>query len=155
MGGRKRAYVVDLTPEDRNHIKDIERSKATCDTIKKRCRILLALDINQQSVTTYAQCAYYIGVTKTTVIRTVKSFAVNGIDDTLTMHRNINSDNARRKIDGAMEARIIAMACGDPPEGFARWTLKLLSEKARVQLELDVGSEAIRRALKKTNYTLI
>ena len=57
----------------------------------------------------------------------------------LVRNRNINSDNANRKIDGALEARIIAMACSHPPKGHARWTVKLLTEKARVELELSAG----------------
>ena len=85
----------------------------------------------------------------------VKIYSLKGLQAVLTINRNINSDNANRKIDGALEARIIAMACSEPPEGRARWTVKLLTEKARVELELSAGEEAVRRLLKKKNYALI
>ncbi len=57
----------------------------------------------------------------------------------------------RRKLDGAQEARLIAVACSPPPEGRKRWTLPLLADKV---VELDivdaVSYETVRRTLKKT-----
>ena len=124
------------------------------NTIRNRCRILLALDENQSSLTTYDDCAYYLGVSKPMISNVVKCYALEGIDKVLVLNRNINSNNANRKIDGAMEARIIAMACGDAPDGHARWTVKLITEEARVRLELSAGEEAVRRMLKKTGCVL-
>jgi len=56
-----------------------------------------------------------------------------------------------RKLDGAKEARLIALACGDPPEGRAKWSLRLLADKA-VELEIvdSICKETVRRALEKT-----
>ena len=155
MAGRSRKYKIALSNEERNHLKDIVRDKKTSNTIKKRCQILLALDENQSTDTTYDDCAFYLGVSKSTISNLVKIYSLKGLQAVLTINRNINSDNANRKIDGALEARIIAMACSEPPEGRARWTVKLLTEKARVELELSAGEEAVRRLLKKTNYALI
>ena len=62
--------------------------------------------------------------------------------------RSINSDNARRKVDGRVEARLIELACGPVPEGHSRWTIRLLDEEAKVILETPVSKEAIRNALK-------
>ena len=155
MAGRSRKYKIALSNEERNHLKDIVRDKKTSNTIKKRCQILLALDENQSTDTTYDDCAFYLGVSKSTISNLVKIYSLKGLQTVLTINRNINSDNANRKIDGALEARIIAMACSEPPEGRARWTVKLLTEKARVELELSAGEEAVRRLLKKTNYALI
>lgn len=58
----------------------------------------------------------------------------------------------RRKLDGAAEAHLIAVACGAPPEGRSRWTLRLLAERM-VALEYvdSVSHECVRRTLKKTN----
>jgi transposase len=57
-----------------------------------------------------------------------------------------------RKLDGAGEARLIAMACGEPPEGRARWTLRLLASRL-VELAIvdGISHETVRRTLKKTN----
>lgn len=65
-----------------------------------------------------------------------------------------NSSAALRKMDGRNEARIIQMACGPVPEGHSRWTLRLLEEKARVELDIPVGRETIWETLKKMNFDL-
>jgi Homeodomain-like domain len=56
------------------------------------------------------------------------------------------------KLDGAQEARLIAIACGPAPEGRARWTLRLLADKL-VELEVveSIGTETVRQTLKKTS----
>jgi hypothetical protein len=59
------------------------------------------------------------------------------------------------KIDGDVEAHLIALACSAPPEGAARWTLRLLADRL-VELEYldDISHETVRQALKKTNCSL-
>jgi len=55
-----------------------------------------------------------------------------------------------RKLDGAQEARLVALACSEPPEGKRRWTLRLLAERM-VELEVvpDLSHETVRQTLKK------
>lgn len=154
MAGRKRKYQIALTNAERNRIKEVLRSRQISNTAKQRCRILLALDCNQNPNTTYEDCAYYLGVSVRMICNVVKLYSESGLERTLTLARNINSDNSNRKIDGAMEARIIAMACGSPPEGYARWTVKLITEHAKVEIGLSAGEEAVRRMLKKTHCVL-
>lgn len=60
--------------------------------------------------TTYRNCAYYLGVSLKMVCNIVKLYCESGLQRTLTLNRNVNSDNATRKIDGAMEARIIVFS---------------------------------------------
>jgi transposase len=57
-----------------------------------------------------------------------------------------------RKLDGAQEARLIALACGAPPEGRSRWTMRLLADRL-VELEVvdTIGPECVRTTLKKTS----
>lgn len=76
-----------------------------------------------------------------------------GIEAVTEFKRNINSDNARRILDGRAEARIIELACGPVPEGHSRWTLRLLEKEAKVVLDTPVSKDAIRRALKKQTST--
>lgn len=154
MAGRSRKYKVALSIMERNRLKEAIRNKKTSNTIRNRCRILLALDENQSSTTTYDNCAYYLGVSKPMISNVVKCYALEGIDKVLTINRNINSNNANRKIDGALEARIIAMACSNPPDGYARWTVRLITEKARIELDLSASEETVRRTLKKINCVL-
>ena len=62
----------------------------------------------------------------------------------------------QRVIDGEVEAKLIALRCGEPPIGQARWTLRLLADKA-VELEIvpAISHETVRQVLKKTNSNLI
>ena len=75
-----------------------------------------------------------------TVTNTVTKYINGGIDAVTEFKRNINSDNARRKVDGRTEARLIELACGPVPEGHSRWTIRLLEEKSKVVLETPVGT---------------
>ena len=72
------------------------------------------------------------------------------IDSALNRRKQLRR---RRKIlDGEGEARLMAMACGEPPDGRASWTLKLLAEQL-VECEVveAISTETVRRTLKKTN----
>ena len=89
-----------------------------------------------------------------TVTNTVTKYMSGGIDAVTEFKRSINSDNARRKVDGRAEAKLIELACGPVPEGHSRWTIRLLEEESKVVLETPVGREAIRNTLKKTNIDL-
>ena len=60
-----------------------------------------------------------------------------------------------KKVDGDFEAHLVALSCGDPPEGFARWSLRLLADKVVELNYIDsISHEAVRRILKKTNSSL-
>jgi hypothetical protein len=85
-----------------------------------------------------------------TVSRVRKQFVQEGLEAAL--QRRAPTREYRRKLDGALEARLIALTCGEPPAGQARWTLHLLADKL-VELELveDISYQTVRRVLKKTN----
>ena len=106
-----------------------------------------------QKVLTHEQSAKSNGVCLVTVTNTVKKYFEGGIDAVTEFKRNVNSDNARRVLDGRAEARIIELACGPVPEGHSRWTIRLLEEKSKIVLDTPVSREAIRRALKKQTST--
>ena len=61
-----------------------------------------------------------------------------------------------RKLDGQGEARLIALACSDPPEGFSQWTLQLLADElVELQIVESISIETVRQTLKKTPYVRI
>ena len=64
-------------------------------------------------------------------------------------------ENRARRFTGEAEARLVALACSEPPEGHARWTLQLLADKL-VELKVvdSITDEAVRRQFKKTNLSL-
>lgn len=151
---RPKTYHINLTNEELKLIKSILRKKQTSKTVRSRCQILLDLDEAHGKLLTHEQSAKSNAVCLATVTNTVRSYCVQGVDGIIALKRNVNSDNAKRKLDGRAEARLIEIACSPAPEGHARWTLRLLEEQAKIALDTPVGKNAIGRALKKTNFDL-
>lgn len=130
------------------------RNKTTCKTVLKRCQILLELDEVRGAGLTHSQIAHTYAVCPATITNTIQSYIKNGIADIIKYNISPNSSAALRKADGRTEAHLIQIACGPVPEGHSRWTIRLLEEKARVELETPISRETIRRVLKKTNFDL-
>lgn len=151
---RPKTYIIKLSDEERAALQKTIHNKKTCKTVLKRCQILLELDEEQGTGLTHAQIAHSYAVCLATITNIVQSYVRNGITDIIRYNINPNSSAALRKMDGRTEARIIKMACGPVPEGHSRWTLRLLEEKARVELDIPVGRETIRETLKKMNFDL-
>ena len=89
-------------------------------------------------------------VSERKVDRIKKKFVLEGLD--LTLNRQPSKCEYDLKIDGRLEAQLLALSCSAPPEGQARWSLRLLADRL-VELELvdSVSHETVRRTLKKTN----
>lgn len=151
---RPKAYHISLTDDDLKVLKAVIRKKKTSKTIRSRCQIIIDLDEAHGKVFSHEQSAKSNGVCMATITNTVKLYHDEGIDGLVSYKRNVNSDNARRKLDGRAEARIIEIACSPAPEGHSRWTLRLLEEQGKIVLDTPVGKNAIGRALKKTNFDL-
>ena len=146
---RPKTYIIKLSNDERATLQKTIRNKKTCKTVLKRCQILLELDEEQGTGLTHAQLAHSYAVCPATITNIVRSYVTNGITNIVRYNISPNSSAARRKLDGRSEARIIQMACGPVPEGHSRWTLRLLEEKARMELDIPVGKDAISHALKK------
>jgi len=151
---RPKKYNIVLTDEELQQLKSVIRKKHTPKTVINRCQIIIDLDEAHGKVLTHEQSAKTNGVCMATVTNTVKRYHTEGIHGIISLKRNVNSDNARRKLDGRAEAHLIEIACSPAPEGHARWTLRLLEEQAKIVLDTPVGKNAIGRALKKTNCDL-
>ena len=151
---RPKTYIIKLSDDERATLQKTIRNKKTCKTVLKRCQILLELDEEQGTGLTHAQLAHSYAVCPATITNIVQSYVRNGIKDIIRYNISPNSSAALRKVDGRAEAHPIQMACSPAPEGHSRWTLRLLEEKARIELDVPVGREAIRQALKKMNFDL-
>lgn len=151
---RPKKNHVQLSDSDVKQLKRTIKQKDTNQTAANRCRILLALDENHLPALSYNQCVDAYGVSKATISTVVKAFADGGIDSVLARKRSINSDNARRKVDGRIEAKLIEVACSPAPAGHSRWTIRLLEDEMKVILDEPISREAIRRTLKKTGLDL-
>ena len=151
---RPKKYNISLTDDELKKLKSVMRKKQTSKTVRNRCQIIIDLDEAHGKVLTHEQSAKTNCVCMATVTNTVKLFCEGGIESIITLNRNVNSDNARRKLDGRAEARIIEIACSPAPEGHSRWTLRLLQQQAKVVLDGPVSKDTIGIALKKINFDL-
>jgi len=151
---RPKIHNISLSDPDVKKLKSFIRKKSTSKTLRNRCQVLLDLDEAHGKVLTHEQCSKSNGISLSTVQNTVNLYTAEGLDGVCSLKRNVNSDNARRKLDGRAEARLIKIACGTAPEGRLRWTLRLLEEQAKIVLDTPVSKDTIGRALKKTNFGL-
>ena len=128
---RPKIYTISLTDDELKTLKYVMRKKQTPKTVRNRCQIIIDLDEAHGKTLTHKQSAKTNCVCMATITNTVKLYYEKGIPGIITLNRNVNSDHARRKLDGRAEARIIEIACSPAPEGHSRWTLRLLEEQAK------------------------
>lgn len=125
---RPKKNRISLTDTELRLLKGFMKKKSTNQILYSRCQILINLDENHLPAMTYDQCIASCNVSRATIAKIVSLFASGGIDRVIRINRNINSDNANRKVDGRTEARIIEIACGPVPEEHSRWTIRLLED---------------------------
>jgi transposase len=138
------AALVELTDDQRTELTERLEREALTGRRHRRFQILLLADREW----TDEQIAATTGVSRSTVERTRKRFAREGMAAALT---DKPRGGAPAKLDGKHEAMIWALACSDAPEGHARWTARLLANRA-VELEVieSVSESTVRRILKET-----
>ena len=148
-------YRVTLTKEERKDLEALTRSGKTGAKKFIRARALLLCDAAPDGPGwTVADTAEAVGVTSRTIEHLKKRFVEEGLEAAL--ERKPREKPPRDVVfDGAFEARLIALACSDAPEGYQRWTVRLLADKA-VELEFapSVSHMTVQRILKKTNLSL-
>ena len=122
-------YIVTLTKDERKALSDIT-SKGKQRTQKiLNALILLNCDEGEYQTerSTNEEIARVLHISMRKIDRVKKRFVEEGIDAALD--KKVGSRVYTRKTDGDFEAHLIALSCGEPPEGFARWSLKLLADK--------------------------
>ena len=147
----KKQFAVTLTETERDHLLELLAAGTAPARLLLHARILLKADQGPLGPGWVDErIAEAVETSQPTVSRVRKQYVQEGLDAAL--HRRAPTREYHRKLDGAMEARLIALACGEPPAGQARWTLHLLADKL-VELELveDISYQTVRRVLKKTN----
>jgi transposase len=143
-------HVVRLTSQERQQMGHLLTRSGAGAHEQRRARILLHADAATDGPRlTDREIAAAVGVTPRTVARVRSQFVRSGV--AITLHRKPRTDRRVRKLDGAAEARLTALACSEPPPGQVRWTLRLLADQL-VQLEVveSICRETVRTALKKT-----
>jgi transposase len=143
-------YTVSLTEDERAQLQHLIAAGTAPARKLTHARILLKADQGPQGPAWVDErIAQAVEVSQPTVARIRKHYFDQGLEAAL--NRRAPRRVYRRKLDGKQEARLIALACSAPPDGQARWTLRLLADKL-VELEVvdDVSYQTVRRTLKKT-----
>ena len=149
-------YRVTLTQEERKELETLTKRGKTHARRFTHARALLLCDVGESGPAWKVEdVAEALGITSRTIEKLKKRFVEEGLDVALDRKQR---EKPPREVtfDGAFEARLIALACSDIPEGHTRWTVRLLADKA-VELKFaeSVSHMTVQRALKKTNFSLI
>lgn len=146
-------YIVRLTGEERLQLEGmVSKGKSPARKIV-HAQILLKADRDGPNWTD-EEVAEAFGVHTSTVRSIRERFVNEGLEASLNRKKR-DTPPRERILDGAKEARLIAVACGSPPDGRARWTLRLLAGQL-VELSVvdEISHETVRRTLKKMNSSL-
>ena len=145
--GMKKLYVVNLTAEEREGLKQLVGRERVSGLKRLRAGILLKADEGLAD----QEIADELEVGLVTVERVRKRCCERGIEATLDRRAQENPSRPR-KLDGASEAQLVRLACSEPPAGRAGWTLSLLAGKL-VELKVfdSVSKSTVQRGLKKTS----
>ena len=150
----KKKYIVTLTEEERRMLREmVSRGKAAARKLM-HARILLKADSSDGGPGwDDGAMAEGLEVGRATVERVRKAFVEEGLEAAL--ERRKPRRQYLHTLDGDGEAHLIALACGQAPEGRSRWTLRLLADRM-VALEYveEVSKDTVRRVLKKTSLSL-
>ena len=144
-------HVVRLSAAERTALRALLAAGTTPARTQTHARILLKCDAAAGGPRwTDARVAEAVEVSARTVARVRARFAREGL--AAALGRQPPDRVYRRKLDGAQEARLVALACTEPPAGRARWSLRLLSRRL-VELEVvdGISPETVRATLKKTS----
>lgn len=150
----KQTYHVRLSEADKKAIKAHLRSKKNSVESKTHGKILLALDENRDDkLPSKIAIAKQLGVCEQTVSKVRKRFATQGLKGAL--ERKLRAEPAIASIvTGEVEAHIIAVCCSTPPEGYSRWSMKMIASKIVLDKRIDaISDETVRKVLKKRNLS--
>ena len=150
---KMKKYKITLTQEEREELLSI--TKGGMHSSKKVIHSLILLNCDEGEFSEKVnneEVAKVLKIGPRTIDRLKKKFVEEGFEAALE-----NRPTTRvyeRKADGDMEAHLVALSCSKAPEGFTRWSLRLLADKM-VELEYvdDISYETVRRVLKKTNLS--
>ncbi len=148
-------YVVELTLEERGALLDKISKGSLGARVNLKARILLKADRGEHGEGwTDRHICQALEASPSTVARTREKFVTEGLEAVFRRKPRLHH-SIKPIFDGAAEARLIALACSKPPEGYARWTIRLLAERV-VELSIvdSVHFNTVGRVLKKTNLSL-
>jgi len=140
-------YRVKLTEKERSFLTKLTKSGTIKVRKLKRVRILLLADeSNSSGCRKDYEISDIVEVARTTVCRIRQRFVEDGLEFALSEKPRPGKP---KKVTGREEAKIVALACSEPPEGYSRWSLRLIADKQVVlEIENPVSHTAIADILK-------
>jgi len=149
-------YVVELAADERDHLHALLKQKGVVGKKRMRVEVLLKVDEGEWGPGwTHARVAETLEVHVNTVTCIAKKLVEDGFEGAITRkkHRRPGRDFV---VAGKVEETLLALATGNPPKGYAHWTLRLLADRL-VQLRAvdSISHETVRKALKKTTFQCI
>ncbi len=148
-------YKVTLTEDERSELKAITSKGSHRSQEVLNALILLSCDEGeyQESRLINEVVASVLQVSMKKIDRVKKRFVEEGFD--ISLNGRKGERDYVRKADGDFEAHLIALSCSEPPEGFARWSLRLLADRVVELNYIDsISHETVRHVLKKRNKAL-
>jgi hypothetical protein len=154
---RVKAFTVGLEAADREFLVKLTTTGTHPARMIMRARVLLELDENAGPVPDRVVVADRVATSTNTVLAVAKRFDETGGDILATIGRKAReTPPVAPTVTGDVEARLVALACSAPPEGYSRWSLRLLERHVALVEDLpDLDHSTIGRVLKKRNCVLI
>ncbi len=147
---KKKKYSVTLTETERVELYKLIAAGTAPARKLTHARVLLKADQSPEGPGwADERIADAVEVSQPTISRIRKQYVEEGLEAAL--NRRAPNREYHRKLDGEQEARLVALACSEPPEGQAHWSLRLLADRL-VELEIvpDISYQTVGRILKKT-----
>lgn len=145
-------YHVDLTPEEREKLEKIVSKRKSTSQAAKRSKILLAADRLGTKKWTDHQISQTYQVSISTIERLRQRLVLEGLEVALKGKPRLNLD--KKKFDGEVEAKLVALRCSEPELGRSNWTLELLADKmVTLGYVESISYESVRQILKKTKLS--
>ena len=150
----KKKYIVELTSKERSFLKSVVEAPRMAAHKRRHAQMLLKADEGPEGPGwSDARVAEAFDCKLLAVQRLRQRLVEHGFE-TILEHGNRGSYRAKA-VDGVAEARIIALACGDAPEGHNRWSFRLLADQAvALGIVESCSKSSIHRTLKKMNLSL-
>jgi hypothetical protein len=148
-------YKVTLTKAERQELESISSKGSHKSQKVLNALILLNVDENQEKTTrsTNESISSVLKISMKKIDRIKKRFVEEGLEIALLGHPK--EREYEKKVDGDLEAHLIAISCSEPPEGFSRWSLRMLAGKVvELQYVDSISHETVRRVLKKRIETV-
>ena len=148
---------IQLTCEERKALERYSTTGIHSVRIVNRAKIILALDTSEgRKASKQGEISERLGVSRQTVNIAKRDYLAAENVHAFLQRKKRETPPRTPKITGEVEARIVALACSQVPEGCSRWTLKLLKDKSiELQFIDEISERSIGRLLKKRNLSLI